>query len=699
MATRTISNTGGNWNATAAWVEGVVPTSADDVVATGTSGNLTINVAAACRSFNMTNYVGTLTHASAVTLTIGDATAGAGNIALLLVSGMTYTLGSTTTSAITFASTSTTQQTVATGGKNVGNMTFSGSGGSWILNSGITMNAAAQLGVSTGALDINGQTLNVGLFSSSNSNTRSITLGASSITLTGTGTVFNLATTTNLTFSGASSTITANGASITFAGGSKTYGTLNITGSGTALVSGTNIFTVLNRTGTNTIADGFQISGGQTVTSTLTLAGNSAVNRLWVLSTSTGTQQTFTTTGATVSVSNCDFKDIAMSPSIDLAAATGLSGDCGGNSGITFTTGTTVYWYSNGGNWSDSSKWFLGSGGTGGAGRVPLPQDDVFVDANSVTSASQTITGDMPRLGKNVDFRGVLNSPTLVLGTVTHRNYGSLYFVTGMTVTQTTNYFLEARGVTYYLDSGGKSLMQSGTVLTIASPSGTLILLSDLIVGSGSHTLSLTDGTLNANGFNVSTRVFSSNSGRTRGVIMGSGTWTMTQTSGTGWDLSGPSTMSVNAGTSTLVLASTSSSSTTFEGQGKTYNNVTIAGSGSGVVTINGSNTISTLTINAPKTVAFSSGTTQTIGTLVATGSSGNVITLRSSTTSSAATLSKPSGTVSLDYVSLRDLTATGGAAWFAGANSTDVGNNTGWTFTAPPLANTQTHYLLMGVG
>ena len=61
MATRTISDAGGNYNATATWVEGVVPTSADAVVATATSGQLTVNVSSAALSINFTNYVNTLT--------------------------------------------------------------------------------------------------------------------------------------------------------------------------------------------------------------------------------------------------------------------------------------------------------------------------------------------------------------------------------------------------------------------------------------------------------------------------------------------------------------------------------------------------------------------------------------------------------------------------------------------------------------
>ena len=61
MATRTVSNTGGNWNATATWVGGVVPNSGDTVNFTATSGNLTVNVTSTCAGIDFTNYLNTIT--------------------------------------------------------------------------------------------------------------------------------------------------------------------------------------------------------------------------------------------------------------------------------------------------------------------------------------------------------------------------------------------------------------------------------------------------------------------------------------------------------------------------------------------------------------------------------------------------------------------------------------------------------------
>jgi fibronectin-binding autotransporter adhesin len=100
VATRTIANGGGNYNVIGTWVEGVVPLSTDAVVATATSGNLTITAGAAANTVNLTNYVGTLTINSGqtwtisggVTLVAGMTTAGTGTLALGTVG--TYTSAS-----------------------------------------------------------------------------------------------------------------------------------------------------------------------------------------------------------------------------------------------------------------------------------------------------------------------------------------------------------------------------------------------------------------------------------------------------------------------------------------------------------------------------------------------------------------------------------------------------------------------------
>jgi hypothetical protein len=107
MATRTISNAGGNYNATGTWVEGVVPTSADDVVATATSGQLTVNVASAARSINLTNYANTITMnanltlaTASVTNTLGDTSTNYAGTAGIIICNAAMTLVQNNTNRI-----------------------------------------------------------------------------------------------------------------------------------------------------------------------------------------------------------------------------------------------------------------------------------------------------------------------------------------------------------------------------------------------------------------------------------------------------------------------------------------------------------------------------------------------------------------------------------------------------------------------
>jgi hypothetical protein len=685
MATIVAAAGGGNWNVTGTWTGGVVPTAADDVQLASTSGNVTITAAAVCRSLDATGYTGTLTHNSGITLSIGDATAGAGNVALKLVAGMTYTLGNASTSAINFVTTSTTQQTITTGGKVLGSWSQNGAGSSLLLADANSVGTTATVTNAVGTLNTGNQTCNWGIFTTSPGNVRTLTFGSSAVTITGAGQCFfvngtNLAVTANTsvwTFTGANATVVTFGAASTWSGMSFVF-----TGSGVAAL-GSGTFTNITRTGTAAKGDGITLLA-PTITGTLTLNGNSAVNRLLVASDTFATSRTVT--AAAVSISNSDFRDIAKAGAANwnLSAISGGAGDAGGNTGITFTTAATQYWSGTTGNWSDASKWFLATGGTGGAGRVPLPQDDVVFDASSFTSTGQTVTADMARLGKSITWTGVTNNPTLTRS-VANTIYGSLTLASGMTVTSDAFDFTFEGRSSLTMTSAGKSL-NTGTganFLTVQMFGGTLTLQDDLDY-RGTGGFQLNNGTFNANGFNPTINNFTSSNSNTRTLTMGSGNWTLVGT-GTVWNIATATSLTLSAASSTITLSRNDATSRTFAGNGKTYGNFTVGSSGTGAAIVTGANTFATVTVQGVHTLTLPASTTTT-ATGLAAGSAGNVATLNSSTSGTAATLSVASGAVSLDYVSIKDSTATGGATFNAGPHSTNVSNNTGWTF-APPLA------------
>lgn len=547
----------GNWSSTSTWstssggASGAsVPTAADDVILDSNSGAITIDAGAVCRSLDCTsgtgNYAGTLTHTAAVALTIGDATAGAGNVALKLSAGMTYTLGNAASSSISFVSTSATQQTITTAGKLLGSTTYNAaSNGSWIFSDSFATGVSAPgITLTQGSLNTGNQTINVGFINISGSLTRSLTLGSSAITLTnGGGNPWSAATITNLTFNAGTSTITLSGSSTGFAGGGLTYN--NVVCSGGALVSltGSNTFANFTRTGTATKTDSLSITGNQTITNTLTLNGNSITNRLLVLSTTAGTAVTLTS--AVNSMSNVDFADItaAGAANWNLSAISGGAGDAGGNTGITFTPGLTLYWQTlttGTKTMSTAANYFLATNGGGGAGRVPLPQDDVIFDANSIGATGTTIQTDQPRIGRSIDFTGVTNSPTFSNSAAT-TFYGSLTMVAGMTLSGALGFTFAGRS-TYTITSAGNTFTQQ---VTFAAPGG-VYTPQDAYASSGG--LVITAGTFNGTTFNVTASVFSSTGSLARTITMGSGIWSFTANGTTVFNTSPATNLTLNRG-------------------------------------------------------------------------------------------------------------------------------------------------------
>lgn len=144
-------------------------------------------------------------------------------------------------------------------------------------------------------------------------------------------------------------------------------------------------------------------------------------------------------------------------------------------------------------------------------------------------------------------------------------------------------------------------------------------------------------------------------------------------------------TFSTVAGSSPGYILMTYSGNTSFNGGGFSYA-CTLVNACTGVLTITGANTFVGISNSIqPASFVFPAGATTTLTDWNVNGTAGNPVTITSSTAGTAASISKASGTVSSDYLNIQDSAAIGGATWYAGANSTNLGGNTGWIFTAVP--------------
>lgn len=304
MATRTIADGGGNWNASTTWVENAIPTAADDVVATGTSGALTVNASAACRSFDMTGYTNTVTHNTGIQLSVGDSSGGL----FKLVPGMTYTVSGSP--LILFAATSDNGGTgwpVSFAGKSVFNLRVAGVGGKWVVqDAGFTI--LGSLDLRNGILDMNSKNFTAAAIVVTNSSAdRTLTFGTSTVTLTS-NTPLNTTTVTGLTWTAGSSVLNCSAANATFAGGGLAHGTVRLTGTGTAVVTGANTFTNLERS--NAAAVTLTLPAATTTTATtLTLVGIPG-KLVTIQSSSGGSAATLSVAAGTVRVNHCSVKDL-----------------------------------------------------------------------------------------------------------------------------------------------------------------------------------------------------------------------------------------------------------------------------------------------------------------------------------------------------------------------------------------------------
>lgn len=338
---------GGNWTAAGTWSSVSAagadnsgpPIATTDAIFELLSGNVTVDTGAVARSVNMTSgtgsYTGTLTHTLGVNLTLGDGTAGAGNVALKFSSGMTYTVGSTT-SQITFASTSSTQQTITSAGKGFGQLTFNGAAGSWLFADAITI-LNSTMALTAGTLNLGGQALTAGTVSAASGTT--LTCGTATISLirTAAGTAWTVSAGTTLSCATATIALTvASANSRTFAGAGKSYGTLTYTvagSSGQLVISGANTFGTINFSDVTT-ARSLTLTISTTNTITTAFNMNGEPGHLMTLNSSTGnTAATLSKASGIVTCDYCSIQDSTATggATFNATRSTSVSGNTGWN--------------------------------------------------------------------------------------------------------------------------------------------------------------------------------------------------------------------------------------------------------------------------------------------------------------------------------------------------------------------------------
>lgn len=306
----------------------------------------------------------------------------------------------------------------------------------------------------------------------------------------------------------------------------------------------------------------FTLSGNVTFgAGTYTFVGNSQGTRPIFSSGTPGTVRTWTFNGTHTGHTDIDFMDLTIAGTGGNIGGTRI-GDAGGNTGLNASPSVTQSWLgTTGGNYGDPTKW---------SGRVPLPQDDVVI--SNAFAATQTITVDVRRLGRSVDFTGTTGSPTI---TMTNQVfiYGSLTLIVGITYNVGgTDHQFRGRGA-YTIQPAGKVFRTS-----VFAFGGSYTLQGDL--SAGTNTCAITMGDFTTANFNVTCFNFSVG-GNGSTVTPGSSTFTLNGNS-TVWSF--PATAATYAGTGaeTIVLIDTSVAVKTFTAGGRSYGTLryNVAGNG-----------------------------------------------------------------------------------------------------------------------
>ena len=590
--------------------------------------------------------------------------------------------------SITFSGRGT--QTITSNGVSFAtNVTIDSVTGTVQLADALTLGSTRTLTLNSGTFDAVSYNVSTGLLSSPG--TTVLKMGSGTWTLSGTSFVWLYTAgtlnkgTANIILSDTSTTAR------TFAGNGYSYNKLTIggtTGISTTSITGSNQFTEL--ASTKTVAHTITLdSGGTTTVGAWTITGTVG-NVVTVNGTST---TTIIVAGARVS--GVDYLALGTTT---LSATSPGEFYAGANStgGTRFTltaapAATTRYWVGGTGSWdaTTTTNWSASSGGATGAS-VPTSADAVVFDTlSNATAYGVTVTATArcaaltvagPAVG-NLTLVGTVNIPLIIHGNATFPATGlasPVNMAGGMVLSgSATGKTFTTNGVAFTANTDVIQIngIGSGWTLGGATNLGTNAGINVVNGSFATANYSVTAAYLNATGSN------------TTSIDLGSSTFSMSGSSipvGFGFTAAQVANLTFNAGTSTL---NCSQSGPTFQGNGKTFYNVSFTTTSANTVAIYGANTFNNLSstgitsaglkiisLNANQTISgtltLSAGTDATMRTFVQSSTLGTAYTL---------TCAAFAGT-DADF---RDITIAGAAAPVSGTRLGDAKGNSGITFGA----------------
>lgn len=353
----------------------------------------------------------------------------------------------------------------------------------------------------------------------------------------------------------------------------------------------------------------------------------------------------------------------------------------------------TLFWVGGTGFWSDQEHWSLSSGGPGGE-CIPTPIDDVIFDENSFNQGNQQVGDEFPyHYCHNITWRNITRNPGFVLPDLLV--FGSLEFIDDMMVSISNTRFSG--------DETGHTINTRGHFLnyTYFQGAGDWMLLDSF----NAYWVGMNHGGWNTNSHPVELEYFYSYGDiNPKTLQLGDSYLLITgEKPANAWSASG--NISVDAGNSTIELSSTSATffNQTTSGGELAYNRVLFtANSGQSVVdatdptslrfdylqfdnngNVYGSHTYDTLIFAPGKAYQLQANGTQTIiDHWQIIGNNCVPIQLSSTEPGVQSTAFMAAGQVNGDFIQMQDQAATGGATFYAGVHSTNVGaSNTGWIF------------------